>query len=75
MALTGEMSLGGSLLPVAGIREKVLAAQRGGVRTVALPAANRPEAEALEPDIRAAVEIVLADEAAELLDVVLEKKP
>ncbi len=74
VALTGEMSLGGMLLPVAGIREKVLAAQRGGVRLVALPMGNRPEAEALEADIRASVDIVLAAEAAELVDVVLEGK-
>ncbi|GAB6124716.1 S16 family serine protease [Humidesulfovibrio idahonensis] len=74
VALTGEMSLGGTLLPVAGIREKILAAQRGGVHTVALPAGNRPEAEQLEPDIRKAVAIVLADEASELVDVVLGPK-
>jgi len=74
VALTGEMSLGGVLLPVAGIREKILAALRGGVHTVALPAGNQPEADALEPDIRANLTIVLAQEAAELVDVVLEPK-
>jgi ATP-dependent Lon protease len=74
VALTGEMSLGGMLLPVAGIREKLLAAQRGGVHTVALPEGNRPEVEALEADIRASVDIVLAAEASELVDVVLEEK-
>ena len=72
VALTGEMSLGGVLLPVAGIREKVLAALRGGVHTVALPIGNRPEAEALEADIRSQLKIVLATEASELVDVVLE---
>jgi len=74
VALTGEMSLGGVLLPVAGIREKVLAALRGGVHTVALPIGNRPEAEALEADIRSQLNIVLATEADELVDVVLEAK-
>jgi len=74
VALTGEMSLGGALLPVAGIRDKILAAQRGGVRKVALPAGNRPEAEALEPEVRAAIEIVLAEHASELVDVVLAQK-
>lgn len=74
VALTGEMSLGGTLLPVAGIREKILAAQRGGVHTVALPEGNRPEAEALEPDLRAAIHVVLAREALELVDVVLGPK-
>lgn len=72
VALTGEMSLGGMLLPVAGIREKVLAAQRGGVRLVALPEANRPEVEALEQDLRTSIDIVLEAEAARLVDVVLE---
>jgi len=42
---------------------------------VALPAGNRPEAEQLEPDIRAAVTLVLAEEASELVDVVLGPKP
>jgi ATP-dependent Lon protease len=74
VALTGEMSLGGILLPVAGIREKVLAAQRGGVRRVVLPRANEPEVRALEPDLRAAVDIVLAEDAREVVDVVLEKQ-
>jgi len=72
VALTGELSLGGMLLPVAGIREKILAAQRGGVRVVALPEGNRPEVEALEQDIRASMGIVLAAQASELVDVVLE---
>ncbi len=74
VAMTGEISLSGVLLPVAGIREKVLAAQRGGVTLVALPAANRPEAELLEPDVRAAVKIVLAEDVPALVDVVLEGK-
>jgi len=74
VALTGEMSLGGVLLPVAGIREKVLAALRGGVHTVALPLGNKPEADALEADIRSQLNIILAAEADELVDVVLEPK-
>jgi ATP-dependent Lon protease len=59
---------------VAGIREKVLAALRGGVHTVALPLGNRPEADALEADIRKNLNIILAAEADELVDVVLEGK-
>ncbi len=71
VALTGEMTLGGALLPVAGIREKVLAAQRGGVATVILPEGNRPEAEALEPDLRASVRVVLAAHVRDALGEVL----
>ncbi|MDI9631993.1 MAG: magnesium chelatase domain-containing protein, partial [Acidobacteriota bacterium] len=45
VALTGELTLGGELLPVGGIREKLLAARAAGVHTVVLPLANRREAE------------------------------
>jgi ATP-dependent Lon protease len=72
VALTGEMSLGGALLPVAGIREKVLAAQRGGVTTVCLPEGNRPEAAAIGPEVGETIRIVLAARAADLVDEVLE---
>ncbi|SNS10110.1 ATP-dependent Lon protease [Humidesulfovibrio mexicanus] len=72
VALTGEMSLGGMLLPVSGVREKILAALRGGVDTVCLPEGNRPEVEALEPELHSAIRLVLAREASELADVVLQ---
>ena len=51
VALTGEMTLTGRILPVNGIREKVLAARRAGVRMVLLPLANQEEVEAVDPDV------------------------
>ncbi|MEG6505156.1 S16 family serine protease [Nitratidesulfovibrio sp. 1201_IL3209] len=53
VALSGELSLSGRVLPVSGVREKLLAAARAGARTVVLPAANEPEAHGLLADLAA----------------------
>lgn len=53
VAMTGEISLRGLVLPVGGIKEKVLAALRAGIRTVLLPARNRRDVEDIPPDARA----------------------
>ncbi len=71
VALTGELTLSGTILPVAGVREKVLAAQRAGVKTVILPSGNQVDASRLEPDATEGVEVILADELSAVLDVVL----
>jgi ATP-dependent Lon protease len=52
VAMTGEITLSGLVLPVGGIREKALAARRFGIRTLILPALNEPDLEELPPDIR-----------------------
>lgn len=53
VALSGELSLSGRVLPVSGVREKLLAAARAGARTVVLPAANEPEARGLLAELAA----------------------
>jgi ATP-dependent Lon protease len=57
-AMTGEISLRGLVLPVGGIKEKVLAAQRAGIRRVLLPARNRRDFEEIPEETRAALEFV-----------------
>jgi ATP-dependent Lon protease len=57
-AMTGEISLRGLVLPVGGIKEKVLAALRAGIRTVLLPARNRKELEEIPPDARRQLQFV-----------------
>jgi ATP-dependent Lon protease len=52
VAMTGEITLSGLVLPVGGIREKALAARRAGIRTVILPALNQPDLEELPEEIR-----------------------
>ncbi len=68
MAMTGEISLQGHVLPVGGIKEKVLAAARGGVHTVVLPEKNRNE---LEEDIPAEIRKKIRFEFATTADQVL----
>jgi len=52
VAMTGEMTLRGLVLPVGGVKEKVLAAKRAGIKTVVLPERNRKDVEAIPKDIR-----------------------
>jgi ATP-dependent Lon protease len=60
VALSGEFTLSGRLLPVSGIREKVLAAQRAGVKTIIFPEANKIDIEDLDADVREGVELIVA---------------
>nr|WP_320012126.1 endopeptidase La [uncultured Desulfobulbus sp.] len=71
VAMTGEMSLSGRVLPVSGIREKLLAAQRAGLSCVILPAENSEEYHALPEDVTKGVEIMLIHNVDELIDRVL----
>jgi ATP-dependent Lon protease len=63
-AMTGELSLSGRILPVHGLREKLLAAQRAGIKTLVLPKGNAVDLEHLGPEITAELELILADDAA-----------
>jgi ATP-dependent Lon protease len=74
VALTGEMTLSGRILPISGIREKILAAKRAGVRCVILPQANKEEVEALGADVTEGLELLLVANADEIVDRVLEAK-
>jgi ATP-dependent Lon protease len=71
VAMTGEMTLSGRILPIGGIREKLLAAQRAGIKTVLLPMANKEEVEALQPDVLENTEVILVDNADEVIPRVL----
>ena len=62
LAMTGEVSLRGLVLPVGGVKQKVLAAQRAGAARVMLPARNRKDLRDIPPEIRAALEFVLVDD-------------
>lgn len=74
VALSGEMTLSGRILPIGGIREKILAAKRAGVRSVLLPSANKEEVAALGPDVIENLELVLVTNADEVVDRVLEAR-
>jgi ATP-dependent Lon protease len=71
VAVTGELTLTGRILPVAGIREKLLAARRAGVKTVVFPEKNRVDLDDLEQKIRGDLEVVLASNVEEVVDLLL----
>jgi ATP-dependent Lon protease len=72
VAMTGEISLRGLVLPVGGIREKCVAAARAGIRTVILPARNRRDYEEIPESARALLEFVWADRIEDVLERALE---
>ena len=74
VALTGELTLSGRILPVSGIREKILAAQRAGITTVVFPRRNEVDVDSLEQDMKGGVEVVLADDIMEVIKRVLVTK-
>lgn len=67
VAMTGEISLHGSVLPIGGLREKLLAALRGGVRMVLVPARNSEEILRLPPEVRQRLDIRIVDDLREVL--------
>jgi ATP-dependent Lon protease len=73
VAMTGEITLTGQVLEIGGLREKVLAAQRAGIKTVVAPRDNEPELEELPEESRAELEFVLVDTIEEVLDVAFER--
>jgi len=70
IGMTGEITLSGRILPVGGIRDKVLAAHRAGIKTVILPARNEQDLEEIPADIRGQINFQLVDSISELFDVV-----
>lgn len=72
VAMTGEVTLRGQVLPVGGIKEKVLAAHRGGAKRVILPARNESDLRDLPEETRNALEFVLVKEMSEVLRAALE---
>jgi hypothetical protein len=72
VAMTGEISLRGRLLPVGGIKGKVMAAARAGIQTVVLPRRNAKDLVDVPEEIREKLEIRLADSIEEVLAIALE---
>jgi len=75
VAMTGEISLRGLVLPVGGIKEKVIAAARAGLRTVILPARNRRDYEDIPESVRNALEFIWAERIEDVLERALEPAP
>ena len=69
--MTGEMTLTGQVLPIGGLKEKVLAAQRHGITTIIAPARNEADVEEIPEALRAKLEFHWVQEIGEVLEVAL----
>jgi len=72
VAMTGEITLSGRVLPIGGVKEKVLAAHRSEIKTVILPQDNKKDLKDIPSSVLEDVKIVLVDTMDEVLDVALE---
>jgi ATP-dependent Lon protease len=71
-AMTGEITLSGLVFPVGGIKEKVLAAHRAGIRRIVMPSRNEADIEDVPEDVRKELQIVFVSRIAEVIDAALE---
>jgi len=71
-AMTGEITLSGLVFPIGGIKEKVLAAHRAGIRRIILPSRNEADVDDIPEDVRNDLQIVFVSGIAEVIDAALE---
>jgi ATP-dependent Lon protease len=66
--MTGEITLRGRVLPIGGLKEKVIAAHRAGIKTVLLPEENRRDAEEIPQTVLSKVDLVYVNDMQEVLN-------
>ncbi|MBP3249744.1 MAG: endopeptidase La [Ruminococcus sp.] len=74
VAMTGEITLHGKVLPIGGLREKTMAAFKAGIKTVIVPEENRPDLEEVDDAVKENIKFVFAKELTDVLDTALVKK-
>ena len=74
VAMTGEVTLRGKVLPVGGIKDKVLAAYRAGIKTIILPEVNEADYEDIPDEVKKNIEFHFASQMEEVLSIALDKK-
>lgn len=75
VGMTGEITLRGQVLPVGGIKEKVLAAHRSCLKTVILPSKNKPDLDELPEEVRNSMNFIFADTVEDVIKAALEPEP
>jgi ATP-dependent Lon protease len=71
VAMTGEITLRGNVLPIGGVKEKLLAARRAKLKTVILPEANRPDLEDLPKEVSEDLNFVFVEHIRQVFDAAL----
>ena len=74
IAMTGEITLTGKVLPIGGLKEKSIGAYRAGVRTILIPRKNERDIDDIPKDIRKDLSIILVNDYKEIFDYVFKKK-
>ncbi len=74
LAMTGEITLRGAVLPIGGVKEKVLAAARAGITTIVLPDRNRADVEEIPENVRQSINFSFVKEMGEVLKIALQPK-
>ena len=74
VAMTGEITLRGRVLPIGGLKEKTLAAKNAGSKTICVPKKNEKDIDEISPEIKKGLEIVLVEQMKDVLDVAFVKK-
>ena len=74
VAMTGEVSIRGRVLPIGGLKEKTMAALRHGIRTVIIPKENEKDLQEIDPTVRKALNFVSAQTVDAVLDPALNRK-
>jgi ATP-dependent Lon protease len=74
VAMTGEITLRGDVLPIGGIKEKVLAARAAGIRTLLIPKLNRRDLEEIQEELRRGLEFRYIERMEEVLELALHQR-
>ena len=74
LAMTGEITLRGTVMPIGGVKEKVLAAKRAGIKTIILPEKNKNDLEDVPEDLRKEIEFIFADTIDQVIKNALKEK-
>ncbi|MGI9507562.1 MAG: S16 family serine protease, partial [Geminicoccaceae bacterium] len=75
LAMTGEITLRGRVLPIGGLKEKLLAALRGGIKTVLIPKENEKDLADIPENVKKGLKIIPVAEADDVLKLALTKRP
>jgi len=75
VAMTGEITLRGRVLPIGGLKEKILAAHRAGIRRVIVPERNRFDLDEVPDEIKREIDFVFVSQMSQVIDAALEERP